>query len=80
MGIVALDEIAEGMIVDADVRDMKNRLLLKHGNVITSKHIRIFKTWGVSSIVVRDESEPTSTGATNENTKEKCKYSVNPFS
>ncbi|NVN89598.1 MAG: hypothetical protein HXX11_03250 [Desulfuromonadales bacterium] len=47
MGMVPIDNLIVGMVLDADVRDRTGRLLLGSGAELTSKHLHIFRTWGV---------------------------------
>jgi len=48
MGIINLEDIQPGMILDAEVKDRSGRLLLGAGSEITEKHLKIFKMWGVT--------------------------------
>jgi len=52
MGIVHVDSLKNGMVLAEDARDITFRLLLARGQRINSRHIRIFKIWGVSQVVV----------------------------
>lgn len=56
MEIVDIDHLKEGMVLAADVRDSNSRLLLTRGNTINSRHVRIFKIWGVNEILVMGAS------------------------
>ncbi|NVL91299.1 MAG: hypothetical protein HWN69_10000 [Desulfobacterales bacterium] len=53
MGIINLEDIQPGMILDAEVKDRSGRLLLGAGSEITEKHLRIFKMWGVTEADIR---------------------------
>jgi putative nucleotidyltransferase with HDIG domain len=57
MGMVHVDNLEPGMILSEDVRDIKSRLLLTKGQQIQSKHIRIFKIWGIAEVGVEGESQ-----------------------
>ncbi len=48
MGIINLEDIQTGMILDADVKDDRGRVLLSTGTEITEKHLKVFKMWGVT--------------------------------
>ena len=48
MGIINLEDIKPGMILEAGVNDWSGRLLVAAGSEIIEKHIRIFKIWGVT--------------------------------
>ena len=53
MGIIHVDKLKPGMILDQEVRDISGRLLLKKEKEIKSSHIRIFKIWGVTEVSIR---------------------------
>ena len=48
MGKIALDNLAEGMVLKSDVHDRSGRLLLGCGVELKSKHLRMFRMWGVA--------------------------------
>ena len=50
-----LDEVIEGMEVDADVLDGVGRVLVRAGTPITEKHLRIFRMCGIQDVRVRRE-------------------------
>jgi HD-like signal output (HDOD) protein len=52
MGVLRTDSLNEGMILADDVKDMKGKLLLAKGQELESRHIRIFKIWGVTEVNV----------------------------
>ena len=56
MGLVHVDNLEADMVLSEDVRDIKYRLLLTKGQKIQSKHIRIFKIWGITEVNVVGES------------------------
>ena len=47
------------MILAQDVRDRSGRILLSAGAEIAEKHIRIFQSWGVTELGVRDAADLT---------------------
>ncbi|OVE81579.1 hypothetical protein BVY03_02965 [bacterium K02(2017)] len=49
---IPVQDLKEGMVLNDDVKDKKGRLLLPKDNTITLKHIRTFKTWGVTMVSV----------------------------
>jgi HD-like signal output (HDOD) protein len=55
MGLVHVDNLEVDMVLSEDVRDIKSRLLLTKGQKIQSKHIRIFKIWGITEVGVVGE-------------------------
>jgi HD-like signal output (HDOD) protein len=76
MGIIHIDKLKSGMILDQEVRDINGRLLLKKEKEIKPSHIRIFKIWGVTEVNIRgnNDSKKISDGPADpeliENTKE----------
>ncbi len=65
MNLVATDNLKDGMINAEDVRTHEGRLLLKKGIPLTVQHLRIFKIWGVSEVLIdtngsQDNSEEQS--------------------
>ncbi|MBF0104641.1 MAG: hypothetical protein HQM16_04875 [Deltaproteobacteria bacterium] len=52
---IPVSDLKEGMKLQDDVLDKKGRLILKKSTDILQKHIKIFKTWGVSMVTVADE-------------------------
>jgi HD-like signal output (HDOD) protein len=65
MSIVHTDNIRERMVLSAEVKDVKGRLLLKKGQKIESNHIRILKMWGITEVnVVGDASGDEDTETT----------------
>jgi len=52
MGMAPIDNLVVGMVLDADVRDRTGRLLLGSGTELTSKHLHIFRTWGVLKVSI----------------------------
>ncbi len=49
---IALEDAEIDMVVAESVTGSQGQLLLGAGTVITAKHIRIMKTWGVHSLIV----------------------------
>ena len=52
MGMVHVDNLEVDMVLYEDVKDIKSRLLLAKGQKLQSKHIRIFKIWGITEVSV----------------------------
>jgi len=48
MGLLTLDNIAEGMVLKSDVLDRSGRLLLSCGVELNAKHLRMFRMWGIA--------------------------------
>lgn len=80
MGIVHIEKLKDDMVLSEDVRDANYKLLLAKGQKIQSKHIRIFKIWGITEVSVvgshgREEiSESYIEPEIIEKTKEDIKY------
>jgi hypothetical protein len=67
VGLLALDSLAEGMVLKSDVHDRNGRLLLGGGVELNAKHIRMFRMWGVAKtdIVGIDEQAGGTADAAN---------------
>lgn len=65
MGIVHIDSVKQGMVLSEDVKDISSRLLLSKGRPIHQNHIRIFKIWGVTEVVVDGAPEDDATADPN---------------
>jgi hypothetical protein len=50
LSVVDLDNLAEGVVLNTDVRDNNGRLILSRGKRIDAGHIRLFRIWGVSEV------------------------------
>jgi HD-like signal output (HDOD) protein len=57
MGLVHVDNLEVDMVLAEDVRDITSKLLLAKGRKIQSKHVRIFKIWGITEVGVVGESQ-----------------------
>ena len=53
MVLVGIEEIKPGMILENPVKNNQGVLLLEAGVKISKKNIRIFKSWGVTSVAVK---------------------------
>ena len=60
MARISLDSLAPGMKLSKPVLNLNGVLLLQSGEVLTPKHMALFKTWGIREVdVVRqDGAEP----------------------
>jgi hypothetical protein len=56
----ALDSMAPGMKLSKPVLNLNGILLLQSGEVLTPKHMVLFKTWGIREVdvVQQDGAEP----------------------
>lgn len=61
MALLGIGEIDAGMVLADDLRSPNGRMILPKGSVIQDKHLRIFKTWGVTEAdiegVSREEAQ-----------------------
>lgn len=65
MGIINLEDIQPGMILNGDIKDRSGRLLLGAGSELTTKHLKIFKAWGVTEADIQGiEKEEVAVRAT----------------
>ena len=55
---VGVENLKPGMILDRPVKNSQGILLLEAGARITSKKIRIFKSWGVTDVTIKGEAAP----------------------
>lgn len=55
---IKLDEVRPGMVLARDVKGRFGRGLLLAGNVVTEKHVKIFKSWGITELII--EKNPVS--------------------
>lgn len=64
MTIVNLENLKPGMVLAEDARHLNGRILLSAGNVLTEKHLRMFKSWGLTEAAIegvdREEIEQDS--------------------
>jgi hypothetical protein len=47
---VKIKDLQEGMILAGDVKDQNGMLIVSQGQSISEKHLRTFKTWGITEI------------------------------
>ena len=75
MVAVQTERIRPGQILAEEVRDVNGRLLLAGGTRIQPNHIRIFKIWGISQVIItgaapnKEEGQPK---AKSEATRSSC--------
>lgn len=58
MKTLRLSEIEPGMILARDIKGRFGRGLLQAGNTITAKHIKIFKSWGITEVDIVNSDSP----------------------
>lgn len=49
---VNLDDLVPGMVLAEDAIHMNGRVLLCAGICLTEKHLKIFKTWGLTEVYI----------------------------
>jgi hypothetical protein len=52
MGLLQIDDVREGMVLDADV-EQNGQTLIKSGVELTERHLRLCRSWGVPSLEIR---------------------------
>lgn len=62
MALVKVEEVAQGMVLSEDVRDINARLLLAKGQAIEGRHLRMLKMWGVFEVAVEGTDPAPETG------------------
>lgn len=60
---LAVDKLTAGMVLAADVFNVNRGLLLGKGTVLTERHLRILKTWGIERVGIVHEGSDAETGA-----------------
>jgi HD-like signal output (HDOD) protein len=78
MGIIHINKLKPGMVLDEEVRDINGRLLLKKDKQIQTAHIRIFKIWGITELNIRgnNSSKDVSASSVDPEQIEKIKEST----
>ncbi|MBF0380465.1 MAG: hypothetical protein HQL69_05565 [Magnetococcales bacterium] len=56
MAIKRVVDVDPGMVLASDAMDMSGRMLLAAGKEITAKHLKIFRTWGVPEVDIKEDS------------------------
>jgi len=64
MAVLYIDLIKPGMTLASEVRDINGRLLCNEGVEISEKHIKIFRTWGVTEADIKGIKEEDVTSMT----------------
>ena len=60
MSRIGIAEVETGMELSSDVRDKNGRHLISSGTVLTDKHVRALKIWGIHRVDVAngDDDRP----------------------
>ena len=48
MGNINIEDLQPGMVLSGDVKDRSGLMILASGTEIADKHIKIFKSWGIT--------------------------------
>jgi len=51
---IHIEDLHEGMIVKGEVRDPRGRVILEANSVLTIRHIKTFKSWGITAVEICD--------------------------
>jgi len=54
---VNLEDLVPGMVLAEDAVHMNGRVLLSAGSCLTDRHLKIFKTWGLTEAYIRGASD-----------------------
>lgn len=54
---VNLEDLVPGMVLAEDAVHMNGRVLLSAGSCLTDRHIKIFKTWGLTEAYIRGSGD-----------------------
>ena len=55
---VKTEQLQEGMLVAAEVKNMDNMLLLPAGCRLSQKHINILEAWGITEVEIEGAGQP----------------------
>jgi hypothetical protein len=53
MGTINISDVRPDMVLASDVKDRHGHILLKGGEAVTEKALKIFKMWGVTDLDVQ---------------------------
>ena len=56
MAHLRVDQVEADMVLAADLKDRRGRLIMPSGTTITARHLRSFKVWGVTQVEVGSEA------------------------
>jgi hypothetical protein len=54
MATKKIKDLQEGMILAGDVKDRNGMLIASHGQRVSEKHLRTFKSWGVTEVDIEE--------------------------
>jgi len=50
---VNIDDLVAGMVLAEDAVHLNGRVLLSEGTCLTDKHLKVFRTWGLTEAIIR---------------------------
>ncbi len=63
MSLIPIDSLETGMVLKEAVADRGGRVLLPSGAILTDKHLKILRTWGIPEAdIVRDQDDDSLEG------------------
>jgi hypothetical protein len=48
MGILNINELKEGMVLAADVKNKHGNIMIRQGMTLSEKHVMLLKAWGIT--------------------------------
>ncbi|HUV51102.1 MAG TPA: hypothetical protein VMW78_08805 [Anaerolineae bacterium] len=54
MGILSINDLKPGMVLAQAAKNRHGAVILGEGKLLTEKHINSFKTWGVTTVDIKD--------------------------
>ncbi len=57
MPFIRLQDIKSGMVPVEDIKDRTGRVILNAGTKISSHHIKTLKAWGITEVLISDDSK-----------------------
>lgn len=67
--LVTIDQIADGMELEQAVKNQFGQLLIPANARLKEKHRKVLKTWGVSSVHIREENNNSTDPEISDNQK-----------
>ena len=70
MNVLKINDLEAGMEIAEPVKNLQGKILFTTGSVITEKHLKAFKAWGVTEVSIIDEGELLDAQSEDENAGE----------
>jgi hypothetical protein len=58
MGILHINEIKAGLMLDEDVLTPQGMKIASKGNEVTDRHLKAFKAWGITEVSIQGQKTP----------------------